>query len=200
MNKSTCAYCGASLLLLRDGARFCSTTHRVYFARKAAKSPVLPPEMTNSSRWMRWKPVRRGDRITKMPITLAGTQASSTNADTWTDYPAAAKSDKGVGLGFALGQGIGCIDLDHCISDGVVAGWAQKILDLAPNTYVEVSQSKTGLHIFGHLPEGPGRNIRRGDTAVEFYSVGRFIAVTGDRFGDAPASLADLSEVVASVS
>ena len=188
------------MLLPRVGARFCTPKCGTYYRRAAAKRPILPPEMTNSPRWMRWELVARGSRDTKIPIMLNGRQASSTNGATWTNYTAAVQSELGNGLGFALGEGIGCIDLDHCLIDGVVADWAQRILDLAPNTYVEVSQSKTGLHIFGLLPEGPGRNIRRGDTAVEFYSVGRFIAVTGDRFGNAPASLAALSEVVASVS
>jgi primase-polymerase (primpol)-like protein len=188
------------MLLMRDDAKFCTQKCGVYYRRSAHKNPILPAEMTNSSRWMRWKMVQRGSRATKMPVTLAGRAASSTDAATWTDYRSAAASDLGNGLGFALGEGVGCIDLDHCLNDGVVADWAQRILDSAPDTYVEVSQSKTGLHIFGLLPEAPGRNIRRGDYAVEFYSVGRFIAVTGDRFGNSPAVLADLSEVVASIS
>ena len=155
--------------------------------------------MTLKARWMRWELVSRAGRMTKRPITVAGRQASSTDASKWTDYATAKRSAVGAGLGFALGEGIGCIDLDHCIVDGVVAGWAQDILDRCPPTFVEVSQSKTGLHIFGLLPEGSGRNIRRVDVAIEFYSVGRFMAVTGDRFGSAPATLADLSEVTASV-
>jgi len=46
------------------------------------------------------------------------------------------------------------------------------------------------------LPEGSGRVIRRGDVAIEVYSAVRFMAVTGERFEDAPLRLADLSEVV----
>jgi primase-polymerase (primpol)-like protein len=183
------------MLLARADARFCSTKCRVYWSRKAK----LPPEMTSKARWMRWKLVTRSGRTTKLPVTVAGKQASSTNAEKWCDYRTAKRSDVGAGLGFALGEGIGCIDLDHCIADGVVAGWAQDILDRCPPTFIEVSQSKTGLHIFGLLPEGAGRNIRRGDVAIEFYSVGRFMAVTGDRFGASPATLADLSGVTASV-
>lgn len=200
MTSKRCLYCAGPMLLVRDGAKFCTQRCGVYYRRSGPKSSVIPPLMTNSARWMRWKPVQRGGRSTKMPVTLDGFNASSTDAATWTDYRSAVASNLGNGLGFALGNGIGCIDLDHCLNDGVVADWAQRILDSAPETYVEVSQSNTGLHVFGLLPEAPGRNIRRGDYAVEFYSRERFIAVTGDRFGNAPAVLADLSEVVASIS
>jgi primase-polymerase (primpol)-like protein len=148
--------------------------------------------MTAKARW-----IRRNRR--KVPLTVTGRNASSTDSATWSEYKVARRSNVGAGLGFVLGDGIGCIDLDHCISDGVVAGWAREVLDSCPATYVEVSQSGEGLHIFGLLPEGAGRNIRSGDRAVEFYSAGRYIAVTGNRFEGSPSSLADLSGVVASV-
>ncbi|NOJ59747.1 DNA primase [Arthrobacter sp. 260] len=195
MTERVCEYCGESINLLRAGARFCSTKHRVYASRK----PVLPVEMTSKARWMRWKPVRRGGRVTKLPITTEGKPASSTNTATWCSYQVARQSTLGTGLGFALGEGIGCIDLDHCIIDGVVAEWARAILDSCPPTYIEVSQSGEGLHIFGLLPEGSGRNIRSGEMAIEFYSAGRYIAVTGNSFEGSPTRLADLSGVVASV-
>ena len=155
--------------------------------------------MTSSERWMRWKKTNRNGKTTKRPITVDGLSASSTDPRTWSSFPEASKATIGDGIGFALGQGIGCIDLDHCISNGVVEDWARAILDRCPPTFIEVSQSGSGLHIFGFLHEGAGRNIRRNGTAVEFYSTGRYIAVTGDRFEGSPARLADLSEVVASI-
>lgn len=187
MGQGTCEYCGASLKLLRAGARFCSTNHRVYASRK----PVIPAEMIAERRW-----VRRNAR--KMPLTVAGRNASSTDPETWASYAEARKSSIGSGLGFVLGGGIGCIDLDHCFEGGKLAGWAQEIVDSCPPTYMEVSPSGDGLHIFGLLPEAGGRNMRRGSRNVEFYSVGRYMTVTGERFG-VVSSLADLSGVVASV-
>lgn len=175
-------------MLLRAGARFCCTTHRVYFSRRAK----LPVAMTKKARW-----VRRTS--TKRPITVTGRPASSTNPDTWAPFSTASKATIGAGLGFVLGEGVGCIDLDHCFTDGKLAGWAQEIIDRCPPTFMEVSQSGEGLHIFGLLPEGGGRNMRDGARNVEFYSAGRYIAVTGNRFGNCPSKLADLSGVVASV-
>lgn len=186
MEHGTCDYCGASLLLLRAGARFCSPKHRVYYSRR----PKLPPEMTETARW-----VRR--TATKRPISVTGRPASSTNPETWATFEKAEQSRAGAGLGFVLGSGIGCIDLDHCFIDGQLADWAQAILDRCPPTYTEVSQSGEGLHIFGFLPEAAGRNIRDGSRNIEFYSAGRYIAVTGTRYGRSPSALADISGVIA---
>ena len=188
MESMGCDYCGASLKLHRAGARFCSTKCRVYASRK----PRFPKEMTEKPRW-----VRRN--ANKRPVTVSGSAASSTNANTWSAYSVAAASKAGVGMGFVLGEGVGCIDLDHCFDGGKLLPWAQEIVDRCPETFMEVSQSGEGLHIFGLLPEGGGRNIRSGGSNVEFYSVGRYIAVTGNRFNGSPSKLADLSGVIASV-
>jgi primase-polymerase (primpol)-like protein len=180
------------MLLVRADAKFCTTKCRVYASRQAK----FPAEMVKKQRWLRWKPVKRAGKVTKNPATVDGRQASSTDAATWSSYKASEGSTVGAGMGFALGDGIGCIDLDHCIVDGVVSDWARDILDRCPSTFIEVSQSGTGLHIFGLLPEGSGRVIRRADVAIEVYSAVRFMAVTGERFEDAPLRLTDLSEVV----
>lgn len=153
---------------------------------------ALPAEMTRRATW-----VRRTAR--KVPVTTTRRPASVSDRATWTTYAKARRSNAGVGLGFVLdGSGIVCIDLDHCLEGGELAPWAREILDRLPATYVEVSPSGTGLHVFGrgHVP--CGRRVRRGDgTAVEVYGDGRYIAVTGVRYGASPAKLADLSEAVA---
>lgn len=188
MESRTCLGCGTSLALYREGARTCSPACR----KRASRMREFPAEMTEKDRW-----VRR--MASKRPVTVSGRAASSTNAATWSSYAAAKASDKGVGTGFVLGAGVGCIDLDHCFEDGELAGWARTILGACPATFVEVSQSGEGLHIFGLLPEGEGRNMRDGMRAVEVYSTGRYIATTGNRFEGAPLALADLSGVVATL-
>lgn len=194
----SCEQCAGRLpLTLRAGARFCSNACR----QKSYRSrTAIPAEMRSADRWMRYRLVPRGGRVTKQPIQVDGTAASSTDARTWTAYRNAMASRAGNGLGFALGEGVGCVDLDGALVDGAVLPWAQEILDRAPSTFVEISQSGKGLHIFGLLPEGKGRNRRFPDgTGVEFYSAGRYIAVTGRRFGDAPSRLADLEGLVSSL-
>lgn len=127
----------------------------------------------------------------KVPLMVDGRNASSTNPATWATVAEARASTAGEGIGFVLGDGIGCIDLDHAIVDGAVSEWAVDVLAANPNTYVEVSRSGEGFHIFGLLPESGGRKIRDGRN-IEIYSVGRYIALTGNRYGTAPATLAAL--------
>lgn len=148
-------------------------------AHRAARLPI---ELTSRARW-----VRRN--VDKVPLTVDGRAASSTNPATWTTYKKAKASKIGAGLGFVLGDGIGCVDLDHCIINGQVTAWAQDILDQVGPTYIEVSPSGNGLHLWGYLEEGPGRR-RKG---VEVYSVGRYITISGTTFTNAP--LANLSGV-----
>lgn len=137
---------------------------------------------------MRWKVVNRRGVAAKVPLTVEGRYASSTKEETWSSFAEALESGAGIGIGFVLGEGIGCVDLDDAIVDGVVQPWAQSVLDENPNTFVEVSQSGGGLHVFGLLDESPGRVIRDGRN-IEVYSVGRYIALTGNRFGGAPLKL-----------
>lgn len=103
----------------------------------------------------------------------------------------------GVGIGFVLSDvdDIVCIDLDHCLSpDGTLAPWAADIVSRAGATYVEISPSGDGLHIFGYASVRQGRRIRRaGGYAVELYSDGRYIAMTGNRFRNAPSSLLNIN-------
>lgn len=131
-----------------------------------------------------------------MPIRLDGSAASSTDASSWAPFRDVRLSTLGGGFGFVLdGDGIGCIDLDHCIDDnGEVATWARRVLEANPGTYVEVSQSGRGLHVFGWLEAGPGAFTRDAVLGnVEIYSRGRYIAVTGRHFSGAPLSLAGLN-------
>jgi primase-polymerase (primpol)-like protein len=154
----------------------------------------VPKELTARRRW-----VRRDER--KAPRTTDGGFASVTAPDSWTSYRTAQASSVGVGVGFVLaeGDGLACVDLDHCLVDGELAPWAREILDRCPPTFVEVSPSGDGLHIWGRGQLERGRRIRRDGEAVEIYGQGRYVAVTGRRFEGCPTKLTDISEVIASL-
>ena len=183
---------------MRRTSTYCNGTCRVR-AHRRRHAEAFPAEMRAADRWMRYRLVPRGEKVTKVPTQLNGRPAKSTDARTWSSYVDAKVSKVGAGLGFALGDGVACIDLDDALVDGVVQPWAQAILDRAPDTFVEVSQSGNGLHVFGLLPEGPGRNLRSSGQTVEVYSTGRFIAVTGRRHAASPSRLADLGGLVSSL-
>ncbi|MET9480930.1 bifunctional DNA primase/polymerase [Streptomyces sp. NPDC006638] len=188
-----CEHCGESLpLMVRQHARYCDTRCRSRAFR--AKNAALPVELTTRDRWVR----RAADKV---PLTTAGTAASSTDPRTWSTHEDAAASTVGVGLGFVLSDvdDVVCIDLDHCLNrtTGRLAAWANAIVRDAGATYVEVSPSGDGLHIWGRADVRQGRRIRRPDgTAVEVYGTGRYITVTGRRHGSSPSILADLSAVI----
>ncbi|MCY0926206.1 bifunctional DNA primase/polymerase [Streptomyces sp. H27-H1] len=190
----TCKHCAAPLpMMARQHARFCNTRCRSK-AHRAAKSDPTPHELKIRDRW-----IRRS--ATKVPLTVAGMAASSTDPRTWSTHTDAAASTVGVGLGFVLSDvdNIACIDLDHCLNPltGRLAPWAAAIVRDAGTTYVEVSPSGDGLHIWGRANVRQGRRIRRPDgTAVEIYGTGRYIAMTGRRHGSSPSILADLSALV----
>jgi primase-polymerase (primpol)-like protein len=175
-------------------ARYCSTRCRVaaHRARRRAVDPV-PEAMTRRRQWVR-------HTESKLPLVAdAGRRAaSSTDPETWRSYSAAKRSRAGVGIGFVLSGSdrLVCIDLDHAIADGQVLPWARAILDRCPATYVELSPSGTGLHVWGYGPVGRGRKIRRGEEAIEIYGWGRYITVTGKPLDGAPSKLADLSKVI----
>lgn len=176
-------------------ARFCSARCRTaaYRIRRRAADPV-PAAMTRRAQWVRYT-----DR--KAPLTAGPGRtrpASSTDPATWTTYGNASRSTAGAGVGFVLtgDDQLVCIDLDHALVDGELLPWAREIVDRVPRTYIEVSPSGTGLHIWGRGVLERGRKIRRGEAAIELYDRGRYITVTREPFEDAPSMLADLSKVI----
>ncbi|MFF3928270.1 DNA primase [Streptomyces hirsutus] len=177
-------------------ARFCSGRCRMAAHRAARReADPLPSAMTRRRQW-----VRHTDR--KVPLSVVGSKvrpASSTDPETWGSYSAATRSTAGVGVGFVLSylDRLVCIDLDHALVDGQLRPWARRIINGLPETYVEVSPSGTGLHIWGFGSLERGRRIRRGESAIEVYDRGRYITVTRKPFGDAPSKLADLTRVIA---
>jgi primase-polymerase (primpol)-like protein len=89
---------------------------------------------------------------------------------------------RGVGLGFVLSDGIGCIDLDHRIVDGKPNEPAAAFVARYPGSFIEVSPSGDGLHIWGLRDGQPGTRLTVDGLSVETYSTGRYITVTGRVF------------------
>ncbi|WP_308346427.1 hypothetical protein [Streptomyces sp. ISL-66] len=130
-------------------------------------------------------------------MTASGDAASSTDPRTWSSYSKANSSKTGAGLGFVLnGDGITCIDLDHCLTGGRLADWAREIVALAPGCWIERSVSGDGLHIWGRSVMRTGRRIKIQGGTVELYPSGRYIAVTGDTWGDTPRRLGELDPLI----
>ena len=170
-------------------------------------SENIPAELIAHHHWLLWcrEPSERGKKKlaqgfpldepqdwTKKPYSPDGFLASTTNPDTWSDFGDCLKKYQGSegfdGLGFVLsrdevyGDPFFAIDLDHCRDDldGLIEPWAVKIIQEF-NTYIEISPSGDGLHIFGkgHVP---GKRHKAGN--IEAYDDKRFMTVTGHAIGE----------------
>lgn len=199
-----CEHCGGQLPAMhRSDMRYCSVSHRVLAARarkRAREAHVaseqaarVPAELTSRSRWVRYS--ARKVPLRPRAVRTDSRFASVTDPSSWSDFPTAAASTAGEGVGFVLTahDRIVVVDLDHAVEGGRVLPWAQRIVDALPATYMERGRSGTGLHLWfrGEVPAG--RRIRKDELAVEVYSDRRYIIV-GDRVSGTPLELAELPD------
>jgi hypothetical protein len=72
------------------------------------------------------------------------------------------------------------VDLDKCRSaeTGEIEPWAADIIEQFPGTYMEISASKTGIHILGLTTRPLPAGRKRGRT--EIYTAKRYMVMTGD--------------------
>jgi primase-polymerase (primpol)-like protein len=177
----------------RVDARFCSTRCRVAAHRARRAGTPVPVELRSRPRWVRWSQ-------RKVPLTAGGRVASSTDPSTWGTWGETTAATAGVGVGFVLnGDGIVCMDLDGCLDGSDLAGWAAGVLAACPRTYVEVSPSGRGLHVWGRASLAAGRVVRVPGGKVEMYPSGRYITMTGRPFRGSVSRLGDLSAVGAAL-
>lgn len=157
--------------------------------------PSVPAldELKTLDRWVVWRTVPRegGGKPTKIPFMPgAGFRASIGTPAHWSTYVVAERSAiqrgfHGVGIVLTEDDDLFAIDLDDCITDGIVAPWANEILELA-ETYAEVTPSGKGLRLFGR---GDPPTIKADAVGVEIYSAGRYVTVTGWQFPGAPDTI-----------
>ena len=183
-----CVICGASIpSTARADVVTCSGA-----CRTAASRRRPPVELRELDRWVRWTEA-------KVPIRADGRGAAKVNDPaTWASYRAAITSRCGIGAGFVLnGDGIACVDLDGCLASGRLTADGASLLEGCPSTWIEVSPSGRGLHVWGRA-DVAGRGIGE-KGRCEVYGDGRYITVSGQRFRGSPARLADLTEWIGSL-
>ena len=115
--------------------------------------------------------------------------ASPVKPNQWASYERAlAKlqyTDDYNGLGFIFSENCGLvfIDLDNCIDEetGELTAFASGIVEAFKGTYIEYSQSGSGLHIVckGTIPEAFNK---RNGFPIEIYSTARHMAFTGNAY------------------
>lgn len=144
----------------------------------------IPESMKQLNNWVLWKlEDRTNDRgeilKTKIPIQAVGKKnAMSTEPKTWTNFKTAIDNKGELGIGFVLplDGSMTMIDLDHCIENDKLSAFAKSIVERFRDTYMELSQSGTGIHIFvkGNVPTAVKTK------EIEIYSSKRYCAMTGN--------------------
>lgn len=134
-------------------------------------------------RWVNWKLETRKGKTTKLPYQINGKLASSTNPATWSTYKDA--KDTADNVGIVLHDSLLLVvDLDHVVADNKLLPKYKYLAAFLKqsNTFIELSQSKTGLHVYLALTK-PLKLTSNKREPVEAYTNGRYIATTGVSFG-----------------
>lgn len=152
-----------------------------------ALSPSLAP-LASAPRWLHWKLIpdpERPSKPRKVPINpRTGIACNPTDPAAWCTYQEAADLAARTGLALAYvfheGDGYFFLDIDNCRqADG---SWTQLALSLVAafqgHAACEVSQSGSGLHIFGWASAIPDHACRNIPLGLELYHTGRFVALT----------------------
>ena len=153
----------------------------------------IPQELKANASFCVWKKEKRQGKPTKVPYNPKSGQLAKTNEpETFTDFNTAMKTfamGGYDGIGYRVSEGIGAIDIDHCIrEDGTLNDVAASILSYFPETYFERSPSGTGLRGFFRLSPDFAYDkslyyVNNRKTGLEVYlpnTTNRFVTVTGD--------------------
>ncbi len=160
----------------------------------------IPIELREKQQWVCWVFEDREGKPAKVPKNPNGTgNAMPNQSNTWSTFSKAIKkveSRNYSGIGFMFnGNGILGVDLDKCRDPetGSLNEVAKDIISIL-DSYTEISQSGTGIHIIctGKLPEG-----KRRKGSVEMYESGRFFIVTGDIIDDGHSTIEERTRELA---
>ena len=135
--------------------------------------------------WINWKPVFVDGKAKKLPTygeaVLRG-QYWETAGRTFGDALRTIPAHGGLSLLLSQQNDLACIDIDDCAPGDLRL---QKILQLFPGAWCDLSPSGNGAHVWGFLPNKrsyllPGRKtIGYCGKEYEWYGSGRGITVTG---------------------
>lgn len=131
----------------------------------------------------------RPGKFDKFPISCATwVVADAHDPAAWGSFDEAAAVATALGTGHGVGfvftehDPFWFLDIDGAATDGQWSPLAVQLVQQLDGTAVEVSTSGKGLHIIGTLPAGPlpaFKCVGRPGLGLEFYTSGRFAALTG---------------------
>ena len=142
------------------------------------KYKYLPEEMKILKRFVGWRREELEEKVAKLPFSLIDGQGRDWNkAYRWLSFKDVKDRDSPLGFVLVEEDKIVCIDLDRAIIDGKLTPMAEDIVKAFAGTYMEISQSEQGIHIFtkGSLDN----NLNLSAKGIEMYKNNRYIALTG---------------------
>lgn len=129
--------------------------------------PQVPPaELTRLNQWVVWQFEKRDGRQTKVPYSVYGNLASTTDPGTWESYEYAngvcnCDGYRGVGFVFSGDDPYTGIDFDDCLEPDpddrhnadpgarrLLKKWARPLLEPFCGTYAEISPSGRGIKVW----------------------------------------------------
>lgn len=143
------------------------------------KYKYIPEEMKKLKRFVGWRKEKLNGKLAKLPFSLVDGKANGWNVpERWINFNDAKTNNRPLGFVLVEEDKIVCIDLDHAIQDGKLTLMAKEIIESFTGTYMELSQSAKGIHIFakGTIPD----NLNLSSQGIEIYKKNRYIALTGD--------------------
>lgn len=153
----------------------------------------IPAYLQQTALWCVWKRDKEGKKIPYNPVT--GNNAKSNDPSTFSDFQTACDacmSGSYDGLGIGIFNGIGAIDIDHCIEDGKFSDMASDIIEQM-GSYTEISPSGNGIRIIftvdKFLYDKELYYIHNHKKGLEVYIAGttlKFVTITGDKINDNP--------------
>jgi len=160
--------------------------------------PTAIKELRHWPQWVIWRIDARDGKTTKIPLCAhaPGQRASSTDPKTWAPYEATLKPIErgradGAGFVFSETDEYTGIDLDHCVTDGIVHPAAMDIVQRL-GSYTEFSPSGRGLHIIIRGAVHAKRNRTKKTPwghDFEVYDRARFFTMTGRQLFGSPATI-----------
>jgi primase-polymerase (primpol)-like protein len=128
------------------------------------KYKYLPEEMKKLKRFVGWRKEELNGKVAKLPFSLIDGKANEWNhPERWINFNEAKTMNEPLGFVLVEEDRIICIDLDHAIQGGKLTPMAKEVIESFTGTYMELSQSGKGIHIFakGTIPDNLNLSSQR---------------------------------------
>jgi len=149
----------------------------------------IPRELKEIPQWILWGYIYKDGKIEKVPIDpKTGAWISAHDPKNWLTFEEAIKYSKelklGIGFDFTENLGYVFIDLDHVYKNGIIEDPRIKSIMENADTFIEISPSGEGFHLFFKCPKFDFGSTRIEGLPIEIYDKARFSTFTGMPFGE----------------